>query len=209
MHTPQRAGARAWWMLFAVSVLLGGCESTPMQDEAQRLERERAYATHLAWLGALSHWRARGRMAAKVPDDAMSASMSWEQNADHYELRLSGPFGQGALRIDGGPGAVRLRTADGRTAHATTPEELVSQELGWEVPVSVLQYWILGRPDPGLAVEQMDLNGDGSVQRLLQSGWDVKYLEYGEVSGGFLPRRVEVRGPQVELKLLMTGWTTS
>jgi outer membrane lipoprotein LolB len=113
------------------------------------------------------------------------------------------------MRIDGGPGEVRLRTGDGRTLFARTPEELLSRELGYQVPVSVLRYWILGRPAPDVEVQQVELDGEGHVQRMLQAGWDVHYGEYTPVDGGALPRLVEVRGPSLELKLLMTGWTAS
>jgi outer membrane lipoprotein LolB len=194
--------------LFA-ALLLAGCAVVPPEDSMSPVQRERAHQSHMGWLDGLRSWQARGRMAAKLPDDALSASMNWRQHEERYELRLAGPFGQGTLRIDGAPGAVRLRTADGRTALAGTPEELISRELGWQVPVSILRHWILGRPAPGVVVDQVELNDDGSVRRMVQAGWYVDYPDYGEVAGGLLPLRVEVRGPQLEITLLMNRWTTS
>lgn len=202
---------RARALLLAAVMLLAGCETMtlPWEVEVDEQSRALAHERHLLWLSGIESWKARGRFAARLPDDSVSASMSWEQEPQSFDLRLSGPFGAGSMRIDGTPGAVRLRTSDGRTVLARTPEELVSRELGWQLPVSVLRYWILGRPAPDIETEQLQLDDEGHVQRMFQAGWDVQYKGYSEVEGGALPSRVEVRGPSVELTLLLTTWSAS
>lgn len=192
-------------------MLLSGCETMtlPWEVEVDEASRAMAHERHMLWLSGIESWKTRGRFAARLPDDSVSASMSWEQGKRTFDLRLSGPFGAGSMRIDGVPGSVRLRTSDGRTVIARTPEELASRELGWQLPVSVLRYWILGRPAPDIDTEQLQLDDEGHVQRMFQAGWDVEYKGYSEVEGGALPSRIEVRGPDVELTLLMTTWSAT
>lgn len=194
--------------LLLATIVLAGCAATPSEPVGSALEREQAYRAHQRWLEAIERFRSAGRLALRMPEESVSATMDWRQERDAYDVRLSGPFGTGAVRIEGAPGAVRLSTADGRSTVARSAEDLLARELGWQVPVSVLRYWLVGAVAPELGLEQLELDDDGRVLRMLQAGWDVRYLDYTEVSGGALPKRLAIEGPQLRLRLVITRWTT-
>ena len=87
-----------------------------------------------------------------------------------FTLRLHGPFGQGSVLIEGQPGSVSLRRANGQVTRAGSAEALLSQELGWSVPVSVMRYWILGRPAPDYPVTDLQINARGLLGRTESGG---------------------------------------
>jgi outer membrane lipoprotein LolB len=141
-----------------------------------------------------------------VPDDGWSASLRWRQSDDDYRIHLSGPFGQGAVRIEGSAAAVVLRTADGRERRAATPEKLIAAELNAEVPVSLLRFWILGRPAPAPEVKELQLDEAGRLQRLAQAGWLITYQEYAAHDAGDLPKRLRIEHGQTAVRFVLSSW---
>ena len=142
----------------------------------------------------------------QVPDDGWSASLRWQQRDGDYRIQLSGPFGQGAVRIDGTASEVILRAADGRVRRASSPEQLIAAELNAELPVSLLRFWILGRPAPATAVQDLQLDSLGRLQRLTQSGWLITYQEYETHEMGALPTRLQIEDEQSAARFVLSGW---
>jgi outer membrane lipoprotein LolB len=188
-------------------LLVSGC-AVPV-GPAEQAERQAAWVSHLAWLEALSDWRAVGRVAVSAESGGWSANLRWRQDGERYRVQLEGPFGQGGVRISGDGRAVVLRTADGRTASATTPEALAASELGVEVPLSALRYWLTGRPAPGAAPRGLSLDWAGRLEVLEQHGWTVRYRDYAEVGSGELPSRLEVSRGDVRARFLLTRWNVA
>ena len=182
---------------------LAACATTGPAGDDDRLA---AWAAHRAWLEGVSTWRASGRVAVSSGSESFSATLRWRQARDGFRIQLSGPFGQGAVRVEGAGGGVVLRTADGRIARAPTPEALLAAELGVQVPVSVLRYWLLGRPAPGSTPQVLDLDWAGRIARLEQAGWQVNYQEYRDSGAGALPARLDIRNEQVEARILISRW---
>ena len=89
-----------------------------------------------------------GKLGLRSATDSFTATLQWRQVGDDYRIRLSGPFGAGALQIEGDEQGVTLRTGEGQEYAAGSQEELLYQHLGWSVPLSGLRYWMLGRTPP-------------------------------------------------------------
>jgi outer membrane lipoprotein LolB len=121
-------------------------------------------------------------------------------------MRLLGPLGQGAVEIEGDPGGVRLRTAQGETYTASDPETLMHQALGWSVPVAGLRYWLLGRDDPGGGAVQPTLDPEGRPLTLAQGGWEVRYLDYLPVDPVSLPGRVQLDRGDLHARVVINRW---
>ncbi len=168
--------------------------------------RQAAWDAHSAWLAGLGDWRVAGRVAVSTADDGFTASVRWRQAGDGYRVQLDGPFGQGAVRITGDRDGVELRTADGRTARAGTPEALAAGELGVSLPLSALRWWLTGRPAPGAAPDVLELDWAGRLERLEQLGWSVRVSEYARAGGGDLPARLEIRRGEVQARFVLGRW---
>ncbi len=187
--------------VLAIGLLLAGCQSAPPLDETT------AWQARQAQLLALDSWQLQGRVNARYQDESHTPRIRWQQDNEHYEIRLWGTLNAGATRIEGRPGMVTFEQG-GDIQIASTPEELVLDNLGYELPVSQLEYWIRGLPTPG-EEHSLSLGEFNEVLAMQQSGWTLHYADYrlfGEVS---LPRRIEMSREENSIRLTFLGlnWT--
>jgi outer membrane lipoprotein LolB len=189
-------------VLLLLTLLLGACGSiAPPAGSNDNWNR------HSRQLQALDHWQLRGRVNVRYYDENHTPRIQWQQMDEQYHIRLWGTFNAGNTEIEGRPGRVVMEQ-DGEVLSAESPEDLILQQLGYELPVSYLEYWIKGLPAPQ---GEADLQFDELNQLLAinQQGWTVQYSDmrqYGEVA---LPRRVEVFRLNDEVRLRFVGldWT--
>lgn len=187
------------------ALLLSGCAAVP-EAPLPDLPPEQAMELREQRLEAIRHWTCTGRVGASNGRDSLSASMRWVQNSDSYQIRLSGPLGQGLVDVTGSESGVSLRTGDQGTFFAPSPEVLLDEQFGWRLPISGLRYWILGLPVPDAKVSSRELDVYGRITRLEQSGWRIEYLEYLQVDGVDLPSRLELWHPELSARIAVRRW---
>lgn len=199
LHAPRFA-------LIAVAALFAACETTP--EVAPVDDPQGVWVEHQARLAAIEQWTAVGKLGVQSAKDSWSAGLNWRQGRDGYRLRLSGPLGQGLMELRGSPGLVELRTSDDGVYRAPTAEELMQTHAGWQVPLSGLRYWILGRPDPQAPIIDLTLDPGGRLAELRQLGWHIRYERYGEFDGIALPTKLTLENSRVRAKLVLRSWLT-
>ena len=186
----------------ALALLLAGCSRAPWRRDGPPLPRKGPPDD------VIERWRAIGKLAARTGDGGgrWSGSLDWRQVREDFLLRLSGPFGQGALQVEGRPGKVELTTARGERRSARTPEALFVGELGWDLPASSLRYWITARARPGVPVQGWTLDEAGRLSSLAQQGWRLDYKYRGDSRGNALPDRITLRGEGVVVRIAIRDW---
>lgn len=196
-HRPVRA------LCIVLAVLLGaGCA-------AQRpvpADREAAGQALRAELRAFHAWRAEGRLVVRTRDDGGQAGFTWIERPDGgFRLRLAGPWGQGAARLQGGRGRAELVTGDGYRYTGPDARALLAGVYGWEIPVNGLRRWLLGLPD---ADADFTLDRFGRLATLDWHEWHVEYRRYRRVDGLDLPAvlMATARGGQTEVRVAIDSW---
>jgi outer membrane lipoprotein LolB len=151
-------------------------------------------------------WQIRGRVSLIKGEQGWHASLNWREDSGRYRLDLSGPLGQGAVRIEGDGAGVRLQTADGRDYVAQDADALVQTVTGWQFPVAGIRYWVRGVPVPG---EQAVITKDagGRLIHLVQSGWDIRYDRFQSLEGRAWPTRLHLTADDVSVRLVVDEWT--
>lgn len=194
-------------ILFPVLLLLGGCVTLP--PDVPQPEGVEDFAAHRQRVEALEAWRLRGRAAVTTPDDSGNLTVAWRQQGAEYLVELRAPLGAGAVRLQGVPGEVRLRTSDGEEASASEPAELLRRYTGYQLPVEALRYWLLGVGVPDVPAAR-EFGADGLLQKLQQQGWTVDYRRYGVFGDLALPTKIFMRnGDGIELRLIVSEWQLS
>ena len=155
----------------------------------------------------LGNWQLRGRVNVVYKDENDTPRIRWRQQNTAYNIRLWGTFNVGMTVIDGRPGLVTMEH-DGDLFRANSPEELILQQLGYELPVSYLEYWIRGLPAPDSNAD-MTFNELNQLSQLNQDGWSITFedpRQYGELT---LPREVVVAQTEEDIRLTFFGlnWT--
>lgn len=175
--------------------LLGGCAQLP----------QRAAGTWQPpdW----PEWSLRGRVAVHAGEQGWHANLSWRQTPAGYQLELSGPLGQGAVRMHGDDVGVTLERADGLRDWAPDADDLLARNTGWILPVGGLRYWVLGRAVPERPA-QWERDADGRPLRLRQDGWDIRYSSYQDQPGRApMPKRIDLERDGIRARLLIDAWT--
>jgi outer membrane lipoprotein LolB len=116
-------------------------------------------------------------------------------------------LGRGTVEISGNNEHVRMQMADNRIFENQDIDEMMQQNLGWEIPVDALVYWVRGLPDPGSQAEELMLDAGGRIASLRQDGWDIQYEKYTNVGGYDVPSRMTVEREQLRLRLGINRWT--
>ena len=151
-------------------------------------------------------WQFRGRVSITRAEEGWHAGMNWRETAGRYRLNLSGPLGQGAVRLDGDDRGVVLRTADGRTYAEADADALVAAATGWQFPVEGIRYWVRGVPAPGNAITVINVDVLGQLVRLEQSGWDIRYDRYQTLDGRGWPTRMHLSTDDITVRLVIDEW---
>lgn len=99
----------------------------------------------------------RGRFSLRVtggsrPAEQWTGRFTLRTAPDHLRLDLLTPLSGILARVEATPrGATFARGIDDIVAEGPTPEALMTEVLGFSLPVSVLEAWLDGRPGPDAA----------------------------------------------------------
>jgi len=197
-----KAIARTVASTLLAAALLSGCSTlAPPAEENSDWARQREQ------LQNLDSWELRGRVNVRYDNDSHTPNINWLQQNVEYHIRLWGTLNAGSTLIVGSPDYVTLENG-GETRSANSPEELILQQLGYELPVSQLNYWIKGLPAPDSEF-QLSFNELNQLTTIEQAEWTINLSDmrqYGPIS---LPRRVDLTRPRndIRLRFFRLNWT--
>jgi outer membrane lipoprotein LolB len=169
-----------------------------------------SYAARRNALESVSAWEMRGRLAIDTGERGFQAGFTWRQDADHLDLGVRGPFGNGIAQIFGTSSALTVRSR-GDTHTLTDPEAELSELLGWWLPVGSLHAWLLGLPDEKFRAAVAG-GADGTLAAFDQRLWHVAYPTYqlaalaGTANGVLVPRRIDLAYGPLTLRLTVDAW---
>lgn len=192
-------------LFFFIVLLLAGCAGQQSHETVEGHGDPALWQTHKTQLSTLDAWQIEGKVAIRSAEDSASGSVFWLQRQDYFDIRISGPMGQGASRLTGRPGLVELEVANQGRFKAATPEALLEQQLGWRLPVSHLSWWIRGLPAPDNP-SQIVLDDNSRLARLRQDGWVIEYSRYALHNDNWLPERIKMVGHDLDITFVIKSW---
>ena len=192
-------------VILLIAALSAGCGRYAEVDEGQQASAWKSYQH--AQTG-LQSWDMHARAVLQLEGEIYHLGIRWQRNSSGYNLVLEAPFGQGVFRIDARPAALDpfvLRLPNGQRFMNSSTEALLDEVVGWSIPVSGLEYWVRGIPDPaGIYSHRFE---DMRLKSIKQDGWNIDYLDYFENSELTpLPRRLKLERDKISLKLVIERW---
>lgn len=199
-------------LLLPLFLWLASCAAPlprPSADSLQQLWQARASA-----LLPIEHWELRGRLAVRADERGGQASLTWQRNAAHHNIRLNGPLGRGVVRVTQDETGAQLQDIEQRVYHAASAQELLYRYTGWQLPLNNLNYWVRGLPVPDLPASR-ELDDAGRLKSLRQQGWEVQYQGYMQFEGHdlpnrltliYVPERAATEAPAMEVRLVIDRW---
>jgi outer membrane lipoprotein LolB len=182
---------RFWWL--CVLVVLGGCAGTPAPLQT----------SSLVFRPVVTHFEVAGRLSAQSGEEALNGKFVWQHSPDRDQWDFFSPFGQVVARLNRQGDDASLITANGQRFDEPFAQ-LVSRVLGMSVPVSGLSRWV----QAGVAANEdvRELDAVGRPQKIIDSGWQVRYPSYASERPDARPRIVEVSRGDANLKLVIDSW---
>ena len=195
-------------IVLAALLLLSGCASWKFTGTTPGGPANfDSWQQRLGVIETVDSWQLNGRLSVSGKDtEDAQGKLAWQQQDRNFKLNVRGPFGIGATRISGDGQSVTVKNKNGEF-YAPDAEAAIREQIGWEVPIDSLRYWVLGRPAPS-GVASMDVNSLGQLVAISQNGWQVAYTEYGERGKASveLPKRLVAKRPGVEVRLAIDTW---
>lgn len=192
-------------LLGSLLLSLAACQSFRPDEQISGSGSAELWREHRSRISQLDAWDINGKLAMRSQAQSGSGVLFWLQRQDYFDIRVTGPLGQGATRLTGRPGQIRLTTPH-LDQHAASAEALMQEQLGWSLPVSNLLWWVRGLPAPG-SKHTLQLNDDSLAARLEQDGWQLEFARYQSLpDGSLLPERILLKGPQLQLTLVVKQW---
>lgn len=181
------------FLLISLLAWLSACTTLP---PAGQFERPLATQTATFVLN--------GRISASHQEQRQSAGLRWIHLRLSDEMLLLAPLGNTVARVYRD---AHTATLDNRGNHyqADNVEILMQQVLGWSVPLSRLQQWVMGLPD-GDSSAHIERDGLGRASLMHQAEWEIRYLQYANASPDSLPSRIQLNHADLQVLLLIDRW---
>lgn len=193
----------------AAALLLSGCaalEPPPPLAPASEAQAAR-WQEHWRRVAALPAWGAAGRFGIHAGGGGVHGDFDWRQAGGRFALELRGPFGLGAVRLEGDLATGEATLADGGEVRRGRLADLLRERVGFDLPVRALLHLARGVPlaeDAGAA--EVLLDGEARAARIRQRGWQVEYRDYSCCEEPRLPGRVRFAHPAMRGALAVREW---
>lgn len=195
---------KLYFLLFLIANL-AGCATAPNDHHPMMTWPERATV-----LSGIKNWNIDGVIAVRTSagsagNEGGSANLQWQQKNKNYTILIFGPLGADLTQLSGQPGHITLETANGKKITASSIEQLLTQQTGWQLPVSNLYYWIRGLPVPGQPA-QKQFDPYFHLVKLNQQGWTVRFLRYTTTHQVDLPTKILLENWRMKIKINISQW---
>jgi outer membrane lipoprotein LolB len=191
-------------LLLAVIFSLAACTTPPLHKTVA--DPDKKWLQRKAELSKVNDWLLNGRIAIINGQESWHLSMKWQRHGDKYILDLSGPFGTGHAQLTGTDEGVVLIDSDKNYFFAESPDRLLQEVTGLQVPVKSLLYWMRGIADWNIKTDKQSIDSFGRLAKLKQNGWDVHFKRYITVGKYELPQKIFINGFDLKVKIFVDEW---
>ncbi len=182
---------------------LSACTTLSVPSSSAHYQKQ-SWAQRRQALSHLQQWNIAGAFSIRQPNKSVIASYDWEQKGQNYRIHIQSSLDIYSVNIAGQPGRVTLWRSAKEYFTAQTPEQLMQQQLGWQLPVSSLYYWLRGLPAPGNYHGQWD--SYGHLIQLSQAGFTVQFSHYLSLNGVDVPQMLQISNPRVAMRIAIKRW---
>ncbi len=183
--------------------LLVGCTAAPVRPDSALLA---AQGVREKQLQGHDHWTIHARLGVSDGRHGGSGSLLWVRRGSAFDFELQAPVTGRSFRLHGEPGQARLDGLDQGPLSGGDARSLLRQALGWQVPMTQLDFWVRGMRAPGSRASML-FDKDGLPAQLTQDGWTVTYRDWYPETTPPLPRRVFARRGDDRVRMVINSWT--
>ncbi|MCU4675350.1 lipoprotein insertase outer membrane protein LolB [Catenovulum sp. 2E275] len=182
--------------LLILVIFLQACTSLQPNIELDKL-------THPS---QIKQFTVSGKIAFKTQANSKSATLYWRQDQQAYDIQLSTYLGIQVADIAGTPNQIEI-TADGKSYQSNAPEQLIAEQIGWQIPLMQLTNWVKGIHKGVVASYHPDgLPKQVIVRTSSSQEWQLTYLSYQSVGPIQLPKKIKCQTHNLTVILQINQW---
>lgn len=149
-----------------------------------------------------------GRFAVRVDHDtgkqeAVQGGFAWREADGRLVLDLANPLGSTLARVQADGSQAVLTRSDGSQTRAATPDALVAEVLGGDIPVAGLRDWLRGRLPARPAAESVERDAAGRPVAFVQGGWRARLSRYDDQGPRLLQMDRSQAGQRISVRLVV------
>jgi outer membrane biogenesis lipoprotein LolB len=196
-------------VVLAAAIAAGACATLRVGTDGL------SFAEREARLKAVPAWEARGSIDVESAEETFEGLFTWIQDGEHLTLNVRHRSRINVLLVEGTADALVITPRGGERHELATPEADLSALLedasggAPTLPVTSFRSWLLGLPDDAHRAD-VDRRADGTLERLAQRLWDVRYPAYqlaASPAGDMLvPREIELEHGDWSLRVTVREW---
>jgi outer membrane lipoprotein LolB len=185
-------------------IYLAACSSAPVSkvDQAGWAVLHQSRCDELV---SVDQWSLEGRIAINDGRDGGSGRFIWQKHGEDSTMEFHAALGRGAWRLQADASGAVLELANGDLRRAPSVGQLVERQLGWEIPVDALAWWVRGCAAPG-DPDWRRLDDHGWLKGLSQFGWEIELEKYTDMKGVFMPLKLKASQNSYVVKLAVRDW---
>ena len=150
----------------------------------------------------LTRWQASGRIGVSTSERSGSGGFVWQQDQQTSQIQLRGPVGVGSLSVSVEGSMLRLLASDGAAYDAEIAVQQMQDQLGADLPVAQLRFWLMGVAAPGDHQWR-----DAEKNELEQEGWQISYQQWTQRHELRLPIKLVLMRDEVRIVLVVQTWS--
>jgi len=171
-----------WCVATCLVAVLSACQTPPNKTPPESKQPwqtkasifKQGYQDH----ADLTQWRYSAKVGVVTPESTEQANMIWSfDDQKNNIVRLFGPLGLGAIKIEFNNQFVVLSDRKGVLHQGDNAQQLLEEIVGLSIPIDALHYWLFSLPLPQKKYDYM-LDEQQQLGVLRQLGWVIKYTNY-------------------------------
>ncbi len=184
-----------------IIIFLSGCVSTNIIPSLSNDELENNKES----LSNIFNWKFHGRIAVKTKLDGYHGNIIWKQAGNSFQISLWGPLGIGMLSINGSSEDIEITNVNGQIIALKNVENELQHFIGSIIPISSLQYWLLGIPNPNFP-SKIESRDNSMVIDFKQSGWVIEASDFKRNIEFLLPHKIFLSNIDTDVRVAVESW---
>jgi outer membrane lipoprotein LolB len=187
----------------SIAAALAACAPVRVKESA---ETNTAQSAREAKLAPITTWTLTAHIGVSDGKDGGSGELVWKQNGDNFDFTVHAPVTGKTWKLSGDASHATLEGVDPQPDTDASPERLLKQRLGWDVPLAQLSDWVRGLRAKGSTPNTI-YDAQNLPAVIEQDGWKVEYRDWFADRTPPLPKKVFATRGNSRVRVSIEDWS--
>jgi len=159
--------------------------------------------SNLVDLSLIDVFQFNGKMSFSDGHEGGTGQVEWNKRPDITQVKLKAPLSKKSWTLIDSKAQAKIQLSNGEEIYGLSANQLISDQVGWEVPWKALQSWVIGqKTQSGMVLNQ----NESADYVIVDQGWRIEYTKLKPYAAGMLPHKIIARKEPYSIKLIVKQW---